>query len=142
MFASIFGLAVLGGISYLPLFEFFLSIDEGFIPMAPSTSALFLITFLVLFVWVNCARKFYRYKKAIGLMLLLISLFGLFEIVEYFTGVELNFESSLVPTYGDLQGIPLARMSPVTGFCFFLISCVLFILLNHHKKSECGHFLV
>jgi len=139
MFASMFSLAVLGGISYLPLFEFFLSIDNGFIPMAPSTSALFLITFLVLFVWVHYARKFYRYKKTIGLILLIVSLFGLFEIVEYYTGVELNFESHLVPTYGDLQGIPIARMSPVTGFCFFLTSCVLFILLNHHKKCECIH---
>jgi hemerythrin-like metal-binding protein/PAS domain S-box-containing protein len=141
MLASIFSLAVLGGISYLPLFEFFLSIDEGFIPMAPSTSALFLMTFLVLFVWVNSARKFYRYKKSIGLILLLVSLFGLLEIVEYFTGIELNFESYLVPAYGDLQGIPIARMSPVTGFCFFLTSCVLFILSNHHKKCECRHFL-
>jgi len=141
MLASIFSLAVLGGISYLPLFEFFLSIDEGFIPMAPSTSALFLMTFVVLFVWVNSARKFYRYKKSIGLILLLVSLFGLLEIVEYFTGVELNFESYLVPVYGDLQGIPIARMSPVTGFCFFLTSCVLFILLSHHKKGDLSHFI-
>lgn len=141
MLASIFSLAVLGGISYLPLFEFFLSIDEGFIPMAPSTSTLFLMTFVVLFVWVNSARKFYRYKKYIGLILLLVSLFGLLEIVEYFTGVELNFESYLVPVYGDLQGIPIARMSPVTGFCFFLTSCVLFILLSHHKKGDLSHFI-
>ena len=141
MFASIFSLAVLGGISYLPLFEFFLSIDEGFIPMAPSTSALLLVTFLALFIWVNCTRQFYRYKKSIGLMLLIVSLFGLLEIVEYFTGVELNFESYIVPNYGDLNGVPIARMSPVTGLCFFLTSCVLFILLNHNKKSDVSHFI-
>jgi len=140
MFASIFCLAVLGGISYLPLFEFFLSLDEGFIPMAPSTSALFVVTFLVLFVWVNYKRTFYRYKKSIGLTLLLVALFGVLEIVEYFTGVELTFESYLVPNFGNLNGIPIARMSPVTGLCFFLSSCVLLILLNHNKKSKISHF--
>jgi hemerythrin-like metal-binding protein/PAS domain S-box-containing protein len=141
MFVGLLGLAVLGGISYLPLFEFFLSIDEDFIPMAPSTSALFLVVFLSMVVWINYPGKFYRYKKSIGLTLLFVALFGLLETVEYLIGIELNFESSLVPNLGDLNGIPIARMSPITGLCFFLTSCVLFILLHHNEEREKKFFV-
>ncbi|TWX72020.1 PAS domain S-box protein [Colwellia demingiae] len=141
LFIGLFSLALLGGGAYFPLFESALSIDEGFIPMDPSTSALFVVTFLVLFVWVNYTRTFYRYKKSIGLTLLFVALFGVLEIVEYFTGVELTFESYLVPNFGNLNGIPLARMSPVTGFCFFLTSCVLLILLNQDNNSESSDFI-
>jgi hemerythrin-like metal-binding protein/PAS domain S-box-containing protein len=136
MFVGLLSLAVLGGISYLPLFELILSIDEGFIPMAPSTSALFLVIFLSLNLWINYPRKFCRYKKSIGLTLLFVALFGLLKIFEYLIGVELTFESFLLPNFGHLNGIPIARMSPVTGFCFFLTSCVMFILLKQAKENE------
>ena len=141
MFVGLLSLAVLGGISYLPLSEFFLSIDDGFIPMAPSTSALFLAIFLVSLIWVNHAQKFYRYKKSIGLTLLFIALFGLLETVEYFIGIELNFDNYLVQNFGGLYEIPLAKMSPATGFCFFLASSVLFILLHHNEESKISHLI-
>ena len=141
LFVSVFSLALLGGILYLPIFDFFLSIDDGFIPMAPSTSVSFLVTTFVSLVWVKYTSEFYRYKKSIGLTLLIVALFGLLEIIEHLTGVELNFESYLVPSYGYFKGLPLARMSPVTGFCFVLSSCVLLILLSQDKKSTSSHFI-
>jgi PAS domain S-box-containing protein/hemerythrin-like metal-binding protein len=141
MFVSIFSLALLGGVLYFPLFEFWLSIDEGFIPMAPSTSVLFLVTIAVSLTWINATRKFYRYKTSVAPILLMVALFGLLEIVEHFTGVELNFESYFSPDLGSFEGIPLARMSPVTGLCFLLTAGVLLIILNQKKQSEMSYFI-
>jgi len=139
LFLSVFSLAIVGGISYLPLFDFVFNIDEGFIPMAPSTSASFLVTILVSLVWVRYTKQFYRYKKYVVLAISVVALFGVLEIVEYFIGVDLNFESYLIPDFGYRDGIPLGRMSPVTGFCFFLSSGVLLILLNQNNKNKSSH---
>jgi Na+/proline symporter len=78
LFASVFSLAVMDGISYLPLFELSLSSDEGgFILMAPSTSVSFLVTTLLSLAWVNCTRQFVLYKKVVTLAISIIALFGL-----------------------------------------------------------------
>ena len=50
------------------------------------------------------------------------------EVAEYFSGIDLNFENTLVPTAGYLSGIPIARMSPATGAGFFLSGFVVFLL--------------
>mgnify|MGYP000036741955 CR=1 FL=1 len=140
LFVSVFSLALMGGISYLPFFEFGLSVDEGFIPMAPSTSISFLVTILVLLVWVKYTKQFILFKKSITLAILIIALFGLLEVIGYFVNVDLNFENYIVPSFGHLDGIPLARMSPVTGFCFLISACVLLILLSENKKNEISYF--
>lgn len=137
MFISVFSLALLGGISYLPLFKFGLSVDEGFFVMSPLTSILFLVTILASLVWVKYTRRFYRYKKHIALAILIVALFGLLEIVGYFIEVE-NF---LTLHFGYLDGIPFSKMSPVTGVFFSLTSCVLLILLNQNNKSEISPFI-
>lgn len=142
LFISVFSLALIGGISYIPLFEFVLNIDEGFIPMAPSTAVSFLVTIITSIIWVNYNRQFYHYKKQATLALSIVALFGLLEVAEYFIGIDLNFENYLVPHLGYHDGIPLARMSPVTGFCFFLTSCVLLILLDQKNNREGNYFTI
>ncbi|TWX52870.1 PAS domain S-box protein [Colwellia hornerae] len=141
LFVSVLSLGLLGGISYLPLFESGLSIDDGYIPMAPATSISFLVTTLILLVWVKYTKKFYRNKKYLGLIIFAVALFGFLEVVNYLFGIEYSFESYFFPDFGYLDKIPLGRMSPVTGFCFLLSSGALLILLSQNKTSKRSHFV-
>lgn len=141
LFVSVFSLALLGGISSLPLLAFGLSLDDGFIQMAPSTSISFLVTILLSLIWVKYTRQFYHNKKYVALAILPVALFGLLEVVGYFIDADLNFENHLMPNFGYLDGIPLGRMSPITGFCFFISSCVLLILVSQNKKRRISHFI-
>jgi two-component system cell cycle sensor histidine kinase/response regulator CckA len=141
LFIVVISLALTGYISSLPLVKLFLSMGEGFIPMAASTAVSFLVTIFTSLIWLKYTRRFYRYKSYVAIAVLIVALFGLLEVAEYFIGFDLNFENYLVPNFGDHDGIPLARMSPVTGFCFFLSSSVLLILLNQNNNRESSYFI-
>lgn len=65
------------------------------------------------------------------------ALYGLLGVLGYFLGLDLNFEHRLVPTMGHLGGIPIGRMSPLTGMLFFLTGiCVLFVIPKSHAAEN------
>ena len=68
----------------------------------------------------------------------LVALFGALEVVGHWTGLDLNFEDRLVPEVGKLHGVPLARMSPLTGALFFFGAMAPIMLLAgsflEHKR--------
>ena len=98
--------AIMGLLGYLPGMELIGSIKENYIPMAPSTAVSFIVLgfiFLILNV-----KQLSEAKAIIPLIAtLLVSLFGILDVAGYFSGIDLNFEDTLVPTAGYLKGVPV-----------------------------------
>lgn len=131
-------IALLGLLGYVPGMELLGSIEADYIPMAPSTAVSFVILGFILVI-LN-TKKTSTAKTTIPITLaLLVAIFGILEVAGYLTGMDLNFEDTIVPTAGTLQGIPIARMSPATGAAFSLsgVGIVFYILtLNFHKGNR------
>jgi hypothetical protein len=106
--------AVMGFAGYLPGLRFLGSIRTNYIPMAPSTAVCFIIIGYIL-VAVNDNKLSVKKFKFFIFVAFLVSLFGGLDLVGYYTGTDLNFEERIVPWFGTLNGIPIARMSPSTG---------------------------
>jgi PAS domain S-box-containing protein len=116
-FAILF--AVLGLLGYIPGLALLGSVHPDYIPMAPSTAVCFLILGIVILKFEQIQRQGTKYAIAIVLTLL-VGLFGALELLGYLLGSDLNFEDTLVPEFGTLNGVPVGRMSPATGALFFL----------------------
>jgi len=127
--------AVLGLIGYIPGFGVLGSIQEEFIPMAPSTAISFLI--LNLFILLLPRIDWQRRNTIIGCFLaLIVSLFGILETFDAFLGTDLNLENLLFPSGGTLGSIPIARMSPSTGAVFFIAGLTTFLLIFFRFKKK------
>ena len=120
--------AIMGLLGYLPGMGMISSIKENYIPMAPSTAVSFIVLGSILLI-LN-VKQLSGTKTIIPLIAtLLVSLFGILEVAGHFSGIDLNFEDTLVPITGHLNGVPIARMSPATGGAFFLSGVVAFFLI-------------
>jgi diguanylate cyclase (GGDEF)-like protein/PAS domain S-box-containing protein len=128
--------AVFGLLGYLPSLGLLGSVRENYIPMAPSTAISFIfISFAFLTLSIKELPSFISAMYLAGV--LFIAAFGLLEIVGYFTGVDLNFEDSIYPDAGYMNGVPLGKMSPATGLGFFFSGISVFFLIL--KKMERGN---
>lgn len=127
-------IAVMGLAGYLPGMGLLGSIRESYIPMAPSTAISFILLGIILLVF-NLNQS--GGKTIIPLVVtLLVALFGILEVAGHFSGLDLNFEDTLVPAAGNLGGIPIARMSPATGAAIFLSGIAIFFLILERKTSR------
>ncbi len=133
--------AALGLLGYLPGLEVLGRVQENFIPMAPSTAVCFLLQGSILL-----RLAFYPWKRQRDTLILMViaaltALFGLLEVPGHLTGLDLNFEDRLVPAAGKLEGIPIARMSALTGALFFLTGVAVFLLLlrSYSLKDRGAH---
>ena len=137
-FATIL-IASLGLVAYAPGLELLGRLKSGLIPMAPSTGFSFILLGIVQIVLL----KYYRQamKTVLISVAFLIMLFGLLEVIGHFTNLDLNFEDAVFPQAGKLGEIPIARMSPLTGFVFFLMGCQFLTIILNSKLSKNGkHF--
>ena len=124
--------AIMGLLGYLPGMELLGSVRENYIPMAPSTAISFIVLGFVLLILK--VKQLSGTKAIIPLIAtLFVSLFGILEVAGYFSGIDLNFEDTLIPTAGHLNGVPIARMSPATGAAFFLSGVAAFFLILQRK---------
>lgn len=127
--------AVLGLIGYIPGLGVLGSIQDEFIPMAPSTAISFLILNLIILILPHVDWK--RRNTLIGCFFaIFVSLFGILETFDAFLGTDLNLENLLIPSVGTLGSIPIARMSPSTGFLFFIAGLATFSLIFLRFKKE------
>lgn len=133
--AGVIAVAVMGLMGYLPGLGRLGSIRETYIPMAPSTA--------VSFIAMGCILLFLNAKPLSGaksilplIIILIVSLFGILEVIGYAIGKDLNFEDTLVPVTSELNGIAVGRMSPATGALFFLSGGVVFFLILQQKPAE------
>jgi PAS domain S-box-containing protein len=127
-----FFIAISGLLGYLPGMEILGSIHEDYIPMAPSTAFSFIVLCICL-ITTQCKNVSGIKEKVIVIITLLVTLFGILEVLGYFSGLDLNFEDKLIPIEGNLNGVPIGRMSPVTGALFSLTGIT--ILFEMFKES-------
>lgn len=111
-------LAVMGLAGYLPGLKLLASINESYIPMAPSTAICFMITAVTL-MSLRILKFRARVRKLMLLLNSFVLVFGLLDVIGHYTNADLNLEGILVPAMGTLDGIPIARMSHSTGIMFF-----------------------
>ena len=137
---SVFGsagailIALLGLLSYVPGLQSLGRIQEGYIPMAPSTAVSFIVLGAILLVMTLRSQARAR-LVVFGALAGMVSLFGVLEVIGHFTGKDLNLEDALVPAAGHLQEIPIARMSPVTGAAFFLAGLAVLALILRQSRT-------
>jgi len=133
--AALAGLCGLMG--YIPGLNLLGSINSIFIPMAPSTSISFIFMATALFVYNRKDLKV-SFQYLVLILTVLTTLFGLLEVIGFFIDKDLTLEDRLVPDFGELAGIPIARMSPSTGALFFLSGIALLLLFQNkgHKAFQ------
>lgn len=117
---GILTVAIMGLLGYLPGLQLLGSIRGDYIPMAPSTAVCFIVLGIVL---ITSSSSFKIKPVFLLLMTLFVALFGILEPVGYLSGLDLNFENTLVTNAGELKGVPIALMSPATGTVFFYFWC-------------------
>jgi PAS domain S-box-containing protein len=130
---SVILIAILGLLGYVPGWQLLASGNPKYIPMAPSTIILFILSALALLKFSGKGISYTGIYIAISVF---ITLFGLTETIGFFVGAEINFENLLVPEMGYLNGVPVARMSPSTGILFFVSGLILFLLIAKTKWPE------
>jgi len=128
-------IAVFGLLSYIPGFGLLGSIRDDYIPMAPSTAVSFIVLGYCMYTMSMSAIS--NLKSSIILSAtVLISLFGLLELIGFYYGVDLNFEDNIVPAAGQLNNIPIGRMSPSTGTAFFFAGTAILLLILQHRLPK------
>ncbi|MCA1761020.1 MAG: hypothetical protein LC658_14735, partial [Bacteroidales bacterium] len=131
-------LAVLGMLGYFPGLEILGSLKKGFIPMAPATAFAFILLGGVLLSIDKEKPSKFKWLFTLS-SVLFVMLFGLLNLLGYYSGLELNFEDALIPDAGTMNGIPVGRMSPATGITFFLGGFSILVMLfakNNPRKNE------
>ncbi len=116
---AVFALGMIGLTGWVTGVSALSSLRHDYIPMAADTGFLFLSLGAILLSG--------AYKKGRGLVRSLAlafaglaSFYGALKSLEAILRVDMSFRSVLFPETGRLGAIALGRMSPVTGFLFFL----------------------
>jgi len=134
-------IASLGLIAYIPGMEVLGNIREGYIPMAPSTAISFFLAGLASLQIGKVKHKKSPPRLQQLIIVLLVTLFGLLNVVGFILGLDLTLEDRLVPDLGSLQNIPIARMSPATGLAFFISgTALIFYSFRYHHPAK--HYLL
>ncbi|MBI5373926.1 MAG: response regulator [Candidatus Schekmanbacteria bacterium] len=123
--------------------SFLKSIHADYIPIAPLTAILFIISGVILFT--AAENKSRGSASGIrGALSIIVAVTGLAVIVQFFLGID-YIESIFISEPALLRGAPVGRMSPITGACFLLSGFALALrsLLPHLNKKYCyGFFTV
>lgn len=130
-------ISLAGLLGYLPGLKLLASYGAEYIPMAPSTAVSFIVLAGTLLSLTMQVTKNINYRILLA-PVALVTLFGALEVAGYITGRDLNFEDLLVPDVGYLNGVPVARMSPVTGALFLIFgqTIILLILRNVLRDGQ------
>ena len=113
------------------------SFGENFIPIAFSTSTVFLIQGAILILHTLYPTDARRW--ALAGLIALTSIFGLLAFIGYFSNTDLNFERSMLPSGGQFAQFPVNRMSPITGFLSSLTGIALLKLLLYKNNKLAKH---
>ncbi|RPH31836.1 MAG: PAS domain S-box protein [Bacteroidales bacterium] len=131
----IFLIGMLGFLGWASNALLLASYSDNFIPMAPDTSFIFLIFGLVLFT--------NSYKSHIPIIrtgtiitIAFLTFYGFFKSVEYFANSDLTFEYYLSPVTEKWGAFPLKRMSPLTGFLFFMAGIAFLVKAKFGEKKS------
>ena len=103
----------------------------GFIPMAPTTAFAALVLSSLVLVRVRWSTHI-KFRNTAIVLTSVCTLWGLLVSLQFFSNI--NLEDSLLPDFGNLNGLPLGRMSPTTGMLFFLTGLALLLLILHQTQ--------
>ena len=131
-------------IAYVPGFRHIGSISKSFIPMAPSTASAFILFVLLIFLQNSRYSENKVFSIIYLVVIIIVTLFCFLEIPGHYTGLDLNFEGSIVPDLGRLGSVPIARMSPSTGLFFTLLGLTLLIISirQNNKNNTIGGVII
>lgn len=91
---------------------------KGYFPIGPASSICFILFGTVISSGI-CQKEVSIRKKLLSLIVILITIYSLLIIVSAMFKTDLVFNEVLFPNHSDKQ-LPVNRMSPYTGFLFFL----------------------
>ncbi|NQV14633.1 PAS domain S-box protein [bacterium] len=128
-------LTVIGLLGYMPGFKLTGVIRESYILMAPGTAISFFLLGGILLLIINRSLSTQIHLALIAIASL-VSIFGAWEFVEYFTGMDHSFEKMLVPETEYLVDISSVHVSPATAVLFFLSGLAMIALLLRQKISS------
>ncbi len=112
-------LGVLGLMGWISGARVLGSLRPTYIPMAPDTAVDFMLFGAILILNARKAPQ-PQLRGILTVLVVLATGYSLLKFVEYFVHIDLTFEDVLFPITERLGSFPLSRMSPVTGFLFFL----------------------
>jgi len=127
-------IAVLGLIGYIPGFDILGRVNSDFIPMAHSTAVSFILLSVAVLFYENIKQNKVLFWLAF-IIIIIVTVFGLLEVPGHLLNLDLNLENLFVPNYGLHGNVPIARMSPSTGFFFFIIGISLLLLFLVKTKN-------
>jgi len=111
------------------------SLYPTYIPMAPATGILSMVFGGIFLSGAYLAKKGLLRTGSIFLFLLM-SCYGFLKFLEYWISIELTLDSVVFPVTERLGNFPLNRISPVTGFIFFVCGISsLFKMFSYNHKS-------
>lgn len=127
---------LLGWVFGLPVLT---SIVPGYTPMAISVSLIFTILGGVHLFLARSGRS----SRGMGLLLgitLLITLFGLSEIIFIITGINVTMEDALLRLFPELAVSPQAHIAPITGVlvCFLALAQSLLLIQRMTARPRQG----
>ncbi len=129
--------ASLGLLAYLPGLDRLGNVRGDFIPMAPSTAISFILLSTILVIRSAPWSRWLPYRVLLIAVVVFVSVFGALEVIGYVCGRNLNFEETLVPVSGYLDGIPIGLMSPATGAIFLLAGLsILGLLISRPEQAR------
>ena len=131
--AAVMLLGILGLAGWLTGLRGLAAISRDYLPMASSTGWSFLFLGFVL------VRHGSRHLKDRGLglaLVILTTVFGFLNFLEYFIGVDLSLEEVLFPVFEEFGRVVTNRMSPLTGGIMFLAGVSMFLLLRPYSSTR------
>ena len=111
-----------------------------YIPMAPSTAVCFIILTLDGLFAPRVDSGQGRFVSSMSVILLVMVYCGL-GLLEYLGYTPFHIEDSLFPDTGFLNGVPLARMSPLTAVLFILCGVAMLLGCIRSTSHEEWNFL-
>jgi PAS domain S-box-containing protein len=124
----------MGLLGWLPGLSVLGRLRAGYIPMAPSTAFGFIFLSLAFLLSLYDALPA-KSRKAVSVAVVAVMLFGGVEVAESFSGRSSGLEEWLFPVTGSLDGIPVGRMSPATGFSFLIAGLAVLFFLFRKKGA-------
>ena len=128
-------IAVMGLLEYVSGSHILGRIQPGYILVDPATAVCFLILCLALSGFVRTSWRGAGLFAIAGLVIL-VTAFGLLDVVGGLAGAQLSFEATMFAAAGALGGIPVGRMSPGTAIAFSLAGLATLLLLLRSRPAR------
>jgi signal transduction histidine kinase len=109
-------------------------ISWNYIPMAMSTAWSFLFLGFILFLHGSRSQEGRGRRIALA-VIILTTVFGFLNFLEYFIGVDLSFEEVWFPATEPFGSVVTNRMSPMTGAGMFISGIALFLIRQPRHPS-------